>query len=296
MKTLKLKSRGRTVALLQELLGITQDGIFGPNTEEAVKNFQKEKGLVVDGIMGPNSWKHLLSDVEEKSFTTPQGQTIFPHYLDPGQYRTEVGAPRQIFLHHTAGWENPFAVIDDWNRRPGRVATEFVIGGKKVTDGSNEHDGVVLQAFPKGCNGFHVGIKARTKNEMIMNLQSIGIELASFGYLTDDNRTYVGHSADIHQIVKLRTPFRGYKKWHKYSSAQIESLRLLLLYLSERDNIDIQEGLPHFIRKYGPASAFEYKIAAAKGDVRGILSHSNVRKDKFDCSPQPELVDMLLNL
>ncbi|MFI6551138.1 peptidoglycan-binding protein [Streptomyces prunicolor] len=35
------------------------DGIFGPLTEHAVKEFQKRAGLVVDGMVGPHTWKVL---------------------------------------------------------------------------------------------------------------------------------------------------------------------------------------------------------------------------------------------
>jgi Putative peptidoglycan binding domain/CHAP domain len=35
------------------------DGIFGPNTENAVKDFQTKKGLSVDGIVGPHTWHTL---------------------------------------------------------------------------------------------------------------------------------------------------------------------------------------------------------------------------------------------
>lgn len=35
------------------------DGMFGPSTEAAVKNFQSDKGLSVDGQVGPNTWGAL---------------------------------------------------------------------------------------------------------------------------------------------------------------------------------------------------------------------------------------------
>jgi peptidoglycan hydrolase-like protein with peptidoglycan-binding domain len=40
-------------------LGIVVDGIFGPNTEAAIKDFQGGAGLVVDGIVGPATWHAL---------------------------------------------------------------------------------------------------------------------------------------------------------------------------------------------------------------------------------------------
>jgi lysozyme len=38
------------------------DGRFGPNTEQAVKNYQGQNGLVVDGIVGEATWSKLCGD------------------------------------------------------------------------------------------------------------------------------------------------------------------------------------------------------------------------------------------
>jgi len=59
---LKEGSRGPTVALVQEKLGITSDGIYGPGTGRAVKRWQKKAGLVADGIVGPTTIKALLGE------------------------------------------------------------------------------------------------------------------------------------------------------------------------------------------------------------------------------------------
>lgn len=56
---LRKGSKGAEVELLQKLLYLEVDGIFGELTEEAVKAFQKEKGLTIDGIVGDNTWKEL---------------------------------------------------------------------------------------------------------------------------------------------------------------------------------------------------------------------------------------------
>jgi len=37
------------------------DGIFGPKTEDTVKQFQRGRHLIDDGIVGPNTWKEILS-------------------------------------------------------------------------------------------------------------------------------------------------------------------------------------------------------------------------------------------
>lgn len=50
--TLRRGSRGEEVKVLQRALNIEDDGIFGPNTEAAVRAFQQRAGIQVDGIAG----------------------------------------------------------------------------------------------------------------------------------------------------------------------------------------------------------------------------------------------------
>jgi putative chitinase len=49
---LKIGSQGALVKLLQEKLGVTADGAFGPGTEKALKEWQTKNGLVADGVAG----------------------------------------------------------------------------------------------------------------------------------------------------------------------------------------------------------------------------------------------------
>lgn len=58
-------SQGNDVKELQKILNqsgykLTEDGIFGANTQKAVKDYQTKNGLTVDGIVGKNTWGSLL--------------------------------------------------------------------------------------------------------------------------------------------------------------------------------------------------------------------------------------------
>ncbi len=41
--------------------GVQIDGIFGPETNAAVRGFQQALGISVDGIVGPVTWRALVS-------------------------------------------------------------------------------------------------------------------------------------------------------------------------------------------------------------------------------------------
>lgn len=53
--TLRDGSEGRQVRLLQQALGVVVDGMFGPETEAAVRSYQAARDLAVDGIVGPQT-------------------------------------------------------------------------------------------------------------------------------------------------------------------------------------------------------------------------------------------------
>jgi hypothetical protein len=50
-----VKSRGADVRKLQRAIGVPADGVFGSQTERALKRWQRSHGLVADGIAGPNT-------------------------------------------------------------------------------------------------------------------------------------------------------------------------------------------------------------------------------------------------
>ena len=64
---IKLGSKGDDVKSLQEKLGLTADGSFGPVTEKAVKEWQTKNGLAADGVIGDKSWSLLTGNKKEEA-------------------------------------------------------------------------------------------------------------------------------------------------------------------------------------------------------------------------------------
>ena len=71
-------SEGRQVKLLQEALGaIRVDGVFGPETEAAVRQFQASRQLTVDGVVGPATGAALRAKVAaSRTFSANLGNVI----------------------------------------------------------------------------------------------------------------------------------------------------------------------------------------------------------------------------
>jgi len=291
---LKVGSRGKEVKELQEFLEIGADSIFGVGTKSAVQKWQANNNLEADGIVGPATWDAMglaTTDNSEQIYTTENGLVVERHFLPVGEYKPGPTNKEYVFLHHTAGWHNPFNCIDQWGRDSrGAVATEFVLGGPSVRGNDNKFDGVMVQAFPEGGYGWHLG----KNGSQHMHTHSVAIEVCNFGWVKD-GKTYAGTKVHESQLVELAKPFRGHTTWHRYSDAQIESLHKWILWIAERDNIDVRAGLPALIKEKG-ADAFEFNEDAYYGRVKGLWTHTNTRKDKVDMFPQQELMDMLTSL
>jgi lysozyme family protein len=151
-----LGSNGDEVKKLQTFLGITADGIFGIETFATVKNWQIKNGLTPDGIVGPKTLSAMgLLDTN----ITETNQYFEKKYLDKDEYFAGPTKKQWIFIHHTAGWHNPYNVVSDWNNDTrGKIATEFVIGGQSIKADDEKYDGTIVQSMPQGSYAWHLGI------------------------------------------------------------------------------------------------------------------------------------------
>lgn len=199
------------------------------------------------------------------------------------QYYRKETDKKQIVLHHTV---SPVGVMGDvnwWLSDEKRIATHFII----------HHNGTIYQCFNSKYWAHHIGVKREfLKNKgftdfwdrnVLLNKQSIGIEIDSAGGLDEDLEDVYGNRYQKEWTQEYDN-YRGFKHFEKYTEEQIKSLRELLTYLCDKYDID---------KSY--KDMFEINIEALEGKS-GIWSHTSFRKDKSDVHPQPELIDMLKGL
>jgi len=210
-------------------------------------------------------------------------QKIVQERLDSNQYNHEEHPKRQIYLHHTAGGPSATNVAKFFNSQPGRVATAFIIGAK----------GTIVQCFSSKHWAYHLGLNQEVFTEAGVPYQSldkisIGIEICNYGPLTKRNGYYYNYlnaRVDYTEVEFLDKKYKGHIYWQKYTDAQIESTRQLLVYLCDT----------YKIPKDYCATIFDIDKRALEGD-RGIFTHNSVRKDKSDIYPCPRMIEMLKSL
>ena len=99
MEIIKKGSKGESVKVLQKYLGITQDGVFGANTEAAVKKFQMKVGLTPDGIVGEKTWAALKQSAGSKAVADCVIYNPLSVHITPYKGRDI----KYLAIHFTAG-------------------------------------------------------------------------------------------------------------------------------------------------------------------------------------------------
>ena len=275
---------------------LVTDGVFGFETDRAVRDFQSKNKLTVDGIVGFQTWNALkLGDTVTRPETNDAElaalkikQTFLPKHC----YNQSVVPKKQIVLHHTAGGPMAQGVYAGWAAKSNKVATAFVI----------ERGGQIYQMFDENHWAWHLGVEPNdriTHFAQGLDAQSIAIELCNWGYLNKQKprsvnerpiyRNYVFGEVPPEEVCNLGQVWRGLEYFEKYSPAQIIAASKLVKYLAEKHKIP----LTGF---YTPSDGwFDINQNALDGKP-GLWNHTNYRTDKTDLSPQPEIIDALCKL
>ena len=154
-------------------------------------------------------------------------------------------------------------------------------------------DGQIVQGFSSRFWAYHLGLKESTFYKFNLPYKSldknaIGIEICNWGQLIRKNSRFYSWSNVVvpdEEVIELSTPFRGYKYFHNYTDAQIQSVKNILLYWNQK------YGIPLTYHD----DIFEVNARALRGDM-GVFTHCSVRYDKVDIYPHPKMVEMLKSL
>jgi peptidoglycan hydrolase-like protein with peptidoglycan-binding domain len=203
---LRRGSRGEFVAYLQQLLIAAGhdpgpvDGIFGPRTEAAVREFQQANGLQVDGVVGIQTWTALDPIAEAHPTDPPVGTPVqgggggapAPGGTAPGG---TIGDPRVTVI------ATPDSTIgDDGNLRVAWVISNATTGFVRMTR---------LEREVLGEGGSISG--ARELNEVVAGGESLTVDDTVPMGRAPDGETFVITIAsvvvfDVGDGVERRSP------------------------------------------------------------------------------------------
>jgi N-acetyl-anhydromuramyl-L-alanine amidase AmpD len=195
---------------------------------------------------------------------------------DNSYYYEEEFPKQRIVLHFTAGFLK--GDIAQLSRQSVEVSVPFVIA----------RSGHIYNLWKSKYWSYHLGPGAIGGNTE-MSRSSIGIEISNIGFLSKKTGGML-HSiygkddiyctdAQTAFYQKLAAPYRGERYYAKFTTAQYNSLILLLRFLTQRYNI------PRTL--IAPAKRFDpFASTTEAANFKGICSHVNFRPSgKWDIGP-----------
>lgn len=152
---LQCGDRGSDVIRLQELLKISADGIFGRQTDLAVRQFQQQKGLQVDGIVGPQTSAAL--GLRASSYApVSYSKTLYIVNLDTRRYtglNVRQGAGVNYSVINSLPNGAAISVIDEQRDRCGYLWAKLSEGGWVAKEFLTSTSTPPIPPGPKGEKG-----------------------------------------------------------------------------------------------------------------------------------------------
>lgn len=289
---------------IQKTLSIPETGILDDFTQAAWRNHCLTQGIPYSPIVEDQEDEPLSIDRSAGLISTDLSEQpkIKSVPLSKGQFFTTKAKKEWIFLHCTAGWDNPFATVNDWNTdKRGAVGTQFVIGGKHGQTLRDQYDGQIVECMRYQDYGWHLGI-----GNTLVHRASIGIELCNLTFLNKigtDFFMWSGSKVNSSEIIDLKQNYRGYRYFQRITNEQLHSLNFLLAKISKDQEIDLTKGLKERLKKMDKFKALGYDPEISKGKQKGLFCHTNVSGpnkwgnfEKFDLFPQDEVIDLINSL
>jgi len=96
------------------------DGIFGEDTETAVRNFQEEAGLIVDGVVGNDtrkamaSWDKYLAEVQAAAGESDYSSASNSDKSTYSSKKSYANAVRSYSKYYSSSWYNGKGTGDCW--------------------------------------------------------------------------------------------------------------------------------------------------------------------------------------
>ncbi|RKQ93398.1 putative peptidoglycan binding protein [Solirubrobacter pauli] len=166
-------SNAATTMSIQRALGISADGVYGPITRQAVRDFQRSRGLVVDGVAGPATLGALGVSGGGSAPSSSGGSAV-------GAARTKLGAPYQLGGEGPA-WDcsglTQWAMAQAGVTIPRTSFDQFNVGTPVTRESIQAGDLVFFDANGPGAS--HVGIA--TGNATVISATTHGVREHAIG-------------------------------------------------------------------------------------------------------------------
>ena len=269
----KVNKQTKKEIVKEEVMEVVLDEI--QEIEEIQESVLVEEQEVVSDVITENVPKENISLGNIKTFDLPKDK-----------YYDETTIKRQIVLHHTGTAPGVKSDINYYLRSNDKTSTHYLI----------ERNGDIINVIDpdKWCH--HLKIKNLEFKEYelqnlntLLNKSSISIDLDSWGELekVNDNR-YKNNGGIPITILKddvsyYEKGFKGSYYYQKYTNQQLESLKKLLIYLSNKYNIPLT---------YKGDEIFNKNKNALTGE-EGVWTHVSYRTDVNNCHPDEKLVELL---
>lgn len=214
---LKKGSKGEAVKQLQKILGCRPDGVFGPTTENLVKEWQKAHGLVVDGIVGDKTWAAMMDT-----------SRLNDHAVGPGVVYNPINkclskkANRKIdylVIHFTAGASSS----GDAETK----ARNVFIARKNASADFTVDDDTMMQVNPDPKNYYTWAVGDGKGKYGVTNSNSVSIEICS----------------NLTKGTTAKVP--NHEGWY-FTEASIDNAVELSKMIMKRYNIPLERVIRHY--------------------------------------------------